>query len=263
VRSELVVPLRTGERVLGTLDVQSSKLNAFTADDLVIVQSLGDQIAIAIQNARLYDQSRELAALEERHRLARELHDSVAQSLFSLDLHAKAAGTHLRENPLEADRSIHRLREITHDTLREMRSVILDLRPPDIEEATLQSALRYQIERMRRAEGPEISLTVTGTAELPRRVKEGLLRIAQEAIHNAVRHAGASRVLVVLNMDDRCVSLCISDDGCGFEPTAVTLSGRAFGLAGISERTAALNGVVEIESSPGAGTRIRISVPME
>jgi nitrate/nitrite-specific signal transduction histidine kinase len=262
VRSELVVPLRTGERVLGTLDVQSSGVNAFTPDDLVVVQSLGDQIAVAIQNARLYDQSRELAALEERHRLARELHDSVAQSLFSLDLHAKAAGTYLRVDPLEAEKSIHRLRQITHDTLQEMRSVIHDLRPRDIDEADLQSEMRYKIERMRRADGPEISLTVTGTAELSRRIKQSLLRIAQEAIHNALRHAGASRIVVVLSMDDRYVSLGVSDDGCGFDPTAVTLSGRAFGLAGMSERTTALNGNLEIESSPGAGTRIRVSVPI-
>jgi len=261
VRSELVVPLRIGDHVLGTLDVQSSEVNAFTPDDLVVLQSLGDQIAVAIQNARLYDQSSELAALEERHRLARELHDSVTQSLFSLDLHAKAAATYLREDPLEAENRIRQLRQITHDTLQEMRSVVFALRLSALEGSDLQSALKQQVDHMRRADGPEIVLTVTGAAELSREVKESLLRIAREAIHNAVEHASAERILVALNMDDRYVSLCVSDDGCGFDPTAVTFGGRGFGLAGIRERATGLNGNLEIESSPGAGTRIRVSLP--
>jgi len=260
-RSELVIPLRVGDQVLGTLDAQSSEVNAFTPEDILVSQSLGDQIAIAIENARLYDRSRELAVLEERHRLARELHDSVTQSLFSLDLLAKAATTYLQRDPQQAETQLEQLRQVTHDTLREMRSLIFDLRPSSIGDVGLVPALRQQIERLRRPDGPELALHVTGECSLPVDVEQELFRIGQEALSNAARHAAAQHIDVVLTIEPERVTLCITDDGRGFDPARPPTRRRAFGLIGMRERAELLDGSLEIASQPDRGTQVKVCVP--
>ncbi len=260
-RSELAIPLRVGQQVVGTLDVQSSRLSAFTPEDVLVIQSLGDQIAIAIENARLYDRSRELATLKERHRLARELHDSVSQSLFSLELHAKAIATYLKRDPQQAETRIRQLRQITHDTLQEMRSVIFDLRPPSLEDGGLVAALRQQLDLLRRPDGPELALEVTGEGGLPIEMEHDLLRIAQEAVRNAIEHAEAQRVVVALTMEDGQVTLSVGDDGRGFDQASVPVDQRGLGLPGMRERSQALGGSLEILSQPGAGTQVRVCVP--
>jgi nitrate/nitrite-specific signal transduction histidine kinase len=260
-QSELVIPLRFANRVLGTLDVQSSLINAFAASDVLVLQSLGDQIAIAIENAYLYDRSRELATLEERHRLARELHDSVTQSLFSLDLHAKAVTTYLKRDPQQAEVHAAELRQITHDTLGEMRSLIFDLRPPSLKDNGLISALRQQIERLRRPDGPELVLQAAGDHRLPGVVEQELFRIAQEALSNAMKHAGAKRIVVELTIGSEQVALCVTDDGRGFDPESLPTHRRAFGLTGMRERAELLRGRFDILSRPGVGTKIEVCVP--
>jgi signal transduction histidine kinase len=226
--------LRVGDQVLGTLDVESAEVNAFTQEDVLVIQSLGDQIAIAIENARLYDRSRELAILEERHRLARELHDSVTQSLFSLDLHAKAIATYLKRDPQQAEAQIQQLRQITHDTLREMRSLIFDLRPTSLKDIGLVPALRQWIEHLRRPDGPELVLHATGERRIPAEVEQDLFRIAQEALSNAIKHAGARHIVVELTIESEQATLRVTDDGCGFDPVALFQTNRrAFGLIGM------------------------------
>jgi nitrate/nitrite-specific signal transduction histidine kinase len=262
VRSELVVPLRVGERVIGTLDVQSSQAGTFTGDDVLLMESLGDQIAIAIENARLYDQSRELATLEERNRLARELHDSISQSLFSLDLHAKAAGKYLRQDPDRAEAQLGQLRQLAREALEEMRTLIFDLRPPSLDEGGLTLALRQQVELLRRPDGPELVLHIEGNGRLPPDVQLGLLRVAQEALTNAMKHANAHRIEVSLSQDPARVTLCVEDDGCGFELSNVVDDIRCFGLRGMRERVAALGGRLEIISRPAEGTRVAACVPI-
>jgi nitrate/nitrite-specific signal transduction histidine kinase len=257
-RSELVIPLRVGQQVVGTLDVQSSRLSAFTPEDVLVIQSLGDQIAIAIENARLYDRSRELATLEERHRLARELHDSVSQSLFSLELHAKAIATYLKRDPEQAETRIGQLRQITHDTLQEMRSLIFDLHPPSLEDGGLVAALRQQLDLLRRPDGPQLALEVTGEGSLPIEMEHDLLRIAQEAVRNAIEHAEAQRIVVALTMEDGQVTLSVSDDGRGFDQASVPVDQRGFGLLGMRERSRALGVSLEILTEPGAGTQVRV-----
>jgi nitrate/nitrite-specific signal transduction histidine kinase len=261
VQSELVVPLHVGTQVIGTLNVEGSKAGAFGDEDVLVIQSLGDQIAIAIQNARLYDHSRELATLEERHRLARELHDSVTQSLFSLDLHAKAIGTYLKQNPGAAEEKVHQLRRITQDTLREMRSVIFDLRPSALQDSNLEAALRQEVERLSRADGPEITLEVTGSGVTSSAIEQALLRIAQEALHNAVEHAHAEHIAVSVEALDDRVRLLVSDDGWGFDPASARCSGRGFGLVGMRERAEELDGSLEIVSRRGEGCRVAVWLP--
>jgi signal transduction histidine kinase len=261
-RSELVIPLRVGERVIGTLDVQSDKRNAFAQDDMLVVQSLGDQIAIAIENAHLYDRSRELAILEERTRLARELHDSVAQSLFSIDLSAKAVATYLRQDRQKAEEELYELRRTAHGALREMRSLIYDLRPVSLEDLGLVSALRREVKRLRRTCSPELVLQEIGSCSLPVNVEQDLFRIGQEALRNAVKHAHARQIVVAVIMGPESVELCVKDDGRGFDPGALMAdSGRSFGLIGLRERAKRIKGNLEIVSQPGAGTQVRVRVP--
>lgn len=261
VRSELVVPLRVGSRVIGTLNVEGSEMNAFSEEDVLVIQSLGDQIAIAIQNARLYDRSRELATLEERHRLARELHDSVTQSLFSLDLHAKAVGTYLKQDSKAAEEKVKQLRRITHDTLQEMRSVIFDLRPSALQDSDLEAAIRREVEHLRRAGGSKITLEVAGSGVVSTEVEQALLRIVQEALHNAVEHAHAEHIAVSIEMHEDHVTLLVSDDGRGFDPASARSSRRGFGLVGMRERTEELDGSLEIESRAGEGCQVRVALP--
>jgi signal transduction histidine kinase len=254
--------MRVAERVIGTLDVHSTDVNAFTPEDGLVIQSLADQIAIAIENARLYDSSRELAVLEERHRLARELHDSVTQSLFSLDLVAKTITTYLKRDPEQAEARIQRMRQITHDTLQEMRSVIFDLRPPNLEQDGLIVALRQHVNRMRWPSGPDIDLETTGERRLPLSVEKELFRIAQEAINNALKHSGAQHVNVVLTLNGGQAILQVSDDGRGFDVSAPPADRQAFGLIGMRERAQALNGRFQIASAPDRGTRIEVRLPL-
>ncbi len=260
-QSELVVPLRRGERVIGTLDVQSSNPNAFTKEDVLVIQSLGDQIAIAIENARLYDQSRALAVLEERQRLARELHDSVTQSLFSLDLHAKAVSAYLKKDAEQAEAQVREMRRITHDALSEMRSLIYDLRPSALEEYGLVAALRELIGRVRRPGCPEILLDARNERRLSREVEQGLFRIGQEALSNAIKHANARQIQIALDMAECGVRLEVSDDGRGLDPLRLPADCQAFGLTGMRERAALLKATFEISSRPDGGTRILVQMP--
>jgi len=260
-KSELIIPLRVGQQVVGTLDVQSKETNAFSQEDMLVIQSLGDQVAIAIENARLYERSQELAVLEERNRLARELHDSATQSLFSLDLHARAIATYMKRDPQRAEDQIQQLRQITHEALEEMRSLIFDLRPSLLEDMGLVAALRKQIERLRRPDGPQLVLQVKGERRLPAEVEQGLFRIAQEALSNAIKHSGARRVVVTQTAESRRVTLCVTDDGRGFDPASGPADRRAYGLIGMRERTELLNGNLELCSKPGGGTQVIVSVP--
>lgn len=259
-RSEVVVPMRMGGRVIGTVDVNSNARGSFTSEDVLVLQSLADQIAVAIENARLYEQSRELAVLEERHRLARELHDAVTQSLFSIDLHAKAIATYALHRPEQTEKHIQHLRQITHATLQEMRALILDLRPVSLEKDGLAQTLRQHINVLQRANNLSIELTVAAERRLPLHLEKQLYRIAQEALSNAIRHAQAHRIEVHLSTGPEQIELSIKDDGCGFEPDAVT-NERAFGLSGMRERVAAIHGRLDLLAQPGQGCEVRVRAP--
>ncbi|MBN1314868.1 MAG: GAF domain-containing sensor histidine kinase [Anaerolineales bacterium] len=262
VESELIVPLIVGKRVIGTMAVAGDKPGAFGQDDVTVIQSLGDQVAIAIENARLYEESREMAVMEERHRMARELHDSVTQALFSIDLHARAIATNLRRDQNKAEDQISHLRLVTHDTLQEMRSLIYDLRPSHLEEYGLVGALREEIDRFKNPGGPTFKLDVRDDRRLPAEVERGLFRIIQEAIRNAIKHAGANLIVVELLFDPQSVAICISDDGRGFDPAALPNNRRAFGLIGMQERAELLKCVFSIDSKPGNGSRVRVYLPL-
>ncbi len=257
-RSELVLPLRLGDRVIGTLDVHSAQSNAFHEEDVLVLQSLGDQLAIAIENARLYDQTRELAILEERTRLARELHDSVTQSLYSLSLLAegwrrlaKAGGE------VHVEDYLRRFGEITQQALKEMRLLVYEMRPPVLEQEGLIAALRQRLDAVEKRAGIEARLVVTNLVELPAPVEEGLYWIAQEALNNALKHASASTVTVRVYTQGSEAIFEITDDGQGFEPVAASTNG-GMGLSNMKARAEEVGASLEIESSIGQGTTVRV-----
>jgi len=261
-RSELVIPLKLGDQIIGTLDVNHNELNAFSEEDKLVIQSLGDQIVVAIENAHLYDQRRELAVLEERTRLARELHDSVTQSLYSLVLLTEGWRRMLNTaSEAQVSDYLSRIGEISQQSLKEMRLLIHELRPPTLEQEGLVGALRKRLDAVEKRVGIEARVLMDELIELPASVEEGLYRITQEALNNALRHAAASKETVHFCVQDDQVIVQIIDDGCGFDPENLELTG-GMGLAGMSERARQMGGSLSIESRPGAGTTITAIIPI-
>jgi GAF domain-containing protein/ligand-binding sensor domain-containing protein len=259
--SELAVPIKLKERVIGVLDAQSDQPDAFDESDLTVLQSLADQAAIAIENARLYEQAQRLAVVEERQRLARELHDSVTQALYGATLYAEAATRQLATGQVElVSEHLRELRDTAQEALREMRLLIFELRPSILESEGLVNALRARLEAVEERAGLAVEFHVEGETILPTAIEEGLYRIAQEALNNALKHACARRVGVSLEWRESAVVLEIVDDGCGFDPSTA-VEGGGLGLDGIIERAAQMEGELVLDSEPGAGTRVRVKVP--
>lgn len=254
--SQLVIPLRMGDRVLGTLDVQSTRLDGFGQEDMRLVQSLGDQIAIAVENARLYAQSREFAALEERSYLARELHDSVTQLLFSITLTAEAARMLLHQDEAQVHARLDRLQALAHQATNEMRALIHQTRPRREGDGSLPSRLRDLAAELEERDGLRVALHVEGVRRLPARHELALFRIVQEALNNVTKHAGTDAATVTLRFrDDRCL-LEVEDRGLGFDPDQLVEGLPTLGLTSMRERIELLGGTLKVESAPGKGTRI-------
>jgi signal transduction histidine kinase len=261
--SELTVPVKVKGKVIGVLDAQSVHLNAFDDSDLIVMQSLADQTAVAIENAHLYKQAQQLAVVEERNRLARELHDSVTQALYGITLHAEAAYRQLDvANTEMANEQLVELRSTAQEALREMRLLIFELRPSVVEMQGLVPALRARLEAVEERAGMRVEMNMDENLDLSDRVQDGLYRIAQEALNNALKHAKANQITLNLSGTLSKVTLEISDDGLGFKPDEA-VEGGGLGLDGIIERAEILKGDLEIDSWPGRGTKIRIEVPNE
>lgn len=258
-RSELVTPLRIGDQVIGTLDVQSSQVNAFLPEDLLVLQSLSDQVAIALENARLYERNRELAILEERNRLARELHDSVIQLLYSQSLLTEGWRQLAQTGEIQIDHYLNRHSEITQQALKEMRLLVHELRPPVLESEGLLGALRLRLDAVENRAGIKAHLIVNDLIELPRQIEEGLYRIALEALNNALKHAEAKTVTVNVGTLDNQVVLEVSDDGKGFVLEEAIHSG-GMGLSSMTERATKMGGSLNIETHLGVGTIIKTRV---
>jgi signal transduction histidine kinase len=261
MRSFLGVPIVARQRVIGAFYL-TEKIGApdFSDADQELIELLAAHAAIAITNARLHEESRELSVLSERNRLALELHDAVSQKLFSLVFTAESAATLLDRDAAEAREQVTRIRTIAQAALDELRSLIFELRPPDLERDGLCGALRKHVDVVRQLQQREIELEVDDAAAGdPARDRE-ILRIAQEALHNALRHAGASKVAVRLRRDDGVVRLEVADDGAGFDPGAPGLRGTHLGLTSMEERARRVGGRLEILSAPGAGTTVRLEV---
>jgi signal transduction histidine kinase len=267
MRSFLGVPIVSADGVIGAFYLTEKRGAAtFDAEDEALIELLASHAAIAITNARLYERSRELSILSERNRLALELHDVVSQKLFSLMLTAEAASAQIDSDPAAARVQIDRLRMLAREALDELRSLILGLRPPELERDGLEGALRKELEMLGRVHGVEIELEVdrrrarsNGDGAAVER-EFAILRIAHEALHNALRHARAEHVRVRLSERRERLTVEVSDDGIGFDPDRAEVRSRHLGLTSMEERAREVGGRLEIRSSPGAGTTVSLQV---
>jgi len=253
MRSFLGVPIVAPEGVIGAFYLTEKEgADQFSAHDRELIELLAAHAAIAITNARLYERSRELSVVSERNRLALELHDAVSQKLFSLVLSAESASTLLDRDPAAARAQLDRLAQLARESLDELRSLLFELRPPDLERDGLAGALRKHVELLRRLHGVDIELDLEDRPAA--RLDGEILRVAQEALQNALRHSGAHHVAVRLHDG----VLEVSDDGAGFDPTDPALRSRRLGLTSMEERARRLGGRLDIESAPGTGTTVRL-----
>jgi signal transduction histidine kinase/ligand-binding sensor protein len=260
--SLLVVPLKVDAKVIGILNILN-KPGELTQEDMRVIDLFADQAAIIIEHIRLQYQAEQLAVLEERQRLARELHDSVTQALYSLTLYADAARMAFSAQKWEAlERNLQEVRNMSREAMYDMRLLVFELRPFMLETEGLASALRARLAAVEGRSGLKTEVLVEKERRLPIKIEEELYRIAQEALNNVVKHAGATQDQIRLKCDENNLSMQMSDDGKGFEPEAVSKSG-GFGLQGIHERVQQLGGTLKIESAPLRGTRLSVRIPLE
>ena len=218
------------------------------------------EIGSAIARVRLLQAQRDQARIDERNRLARDLHDSISQSLFSLNLLAQGARNLVYERPDEAARALIEIQALAQESLEAMRSLIWQLRPEGLEQGLVTALTQYGARI-----GLDVEVDVTGGATLPRAVEEALWRIGQEALNNVKRHAGVQRVRIEFTADQEAVTLIVRDNGAGFRwrPSGADgFGGGSFGLIGMRERAQSLGGDVTVRSRPGAGTEVRAVIPL-
>lgn len=272
----LGMPIADGEQVLGALFLANKRCSppreqsppasrertcAFTEDDEELLRLLAQHAAIALTNARLYERSRELTIAEERTRIAHELHDAVAQKLFSLRLTAQAATALVDRDPARAKAELHEVARLSGEAADELRAAVVELRPAALDEDGLVATLRTQAQVLDRAHSAEVDFVCEGVRALPAAQEEALLRVAQEALHNALRHADAGRVRVSLVRRGPSAVLTVTDDGRGFDPGAVRSAGRHLGLVSMRDRASGVGGTLTVRSEPGKGTAVALEVP--
>jgi nitrate/nitrite-specific signal transduction histidine kinase len=264
-RRGLLVPLTTKTGVIGVLEVVAAAHSTpLDTEDERTLLALADQLATAVERSRLQERALSLAVVEERNRLARDLHDSVTQSLFSMNLTIEAARMLLDRDTAAAAQQLTQLRDRTQQTLAEMRDLIHSLRPSELSEQGLVVALRRWGERIRHEHLLPVEVQVEGLLplNLSEQQERELFRIAQEALNNVIKHAAASRAIVRLRNDARALSLLIEDDGHGFDPDG-PLRSDAFGTRGMRERAALLGGAVVFDSQTEGGTRVVVTIEHE
>jgi two-component system NarL family sensor kinase len=264
LRYHASIPLYAGEKKLGVMNVASPAWRGLSPEDLKLLYTVGDLLSIAVERARLFDKSARMGATEERNRLARELHDTLAQGLTAATLQIEAADAILETgpHPANAREYLHRALSITQENLEDARRSVLDLRAAPLEGRTLSEALAILVER-RGAESnvPTSYESVNGSHPMPPNVEAALYRVCEEALNNIVRHAEARSVNVRLVVTADLARLILQDDGRGFDPTSV--SSDRHGLAGMRERMTLLGGTLEVDSDGVLGTRITAVTPLE
>mgnify|MGYP002623680671 CR=1 FL=1 len=249
----LGVPMRAKGKMMGVLSIFRDTQRPFNVEDVALLASIGDQVGVVVENARLRQKAEEAAVMEERGRLARDLHDSVTQSIYSVTLFAEAASRLLAEGEVDSVRGhLAQLRETAQQALKELRLLVYELRPSLLKQEGLVGALRQRLNTVEERAKIRARLVCDGPLELDKPVEVGLYHIAQEALNNALKHASAGSVTVRLCAAPGEVTLEVSDDGVGFDPGA--LAGGGMGLLSMRERAEKLGGTLSLTAAPGKGT---------
>ena len=276
-RSELSVPLVIKQEIVGTMNLYYTHSRVFEQEDIDLAVSFCDQTALAIENARLREQAQEEAVTTERNRIARELHDSVTQTIFSANLIAEVLPTIWTLNSDEAKRGLDDLHKLTRGALAEMRTLLLELRPIGLAEARLEELIKQLTQGVSGRIRADIQVHMEGEAVLPTDVKLAFYRIAQEALNNISKHSGADKVEIELisipasstkkrkkggliqRQFSQSVFMLIRDNGSGFDPKSVP--GEHLGLGIMQERASNTQFTLAIQSEPGQGTEISLRWP--
>ncbi len=290
--SSLRVPISVCGQPFGVIGADSTVAHRFSSDDVRFLQSVahvlgitlqrqrelvalqsteyclpriidcGPELLVAVQACADHSTAHDQAILEERQRLARDLHDSVTQSLYGITLYAEAASRTLALGDLNTVAGqLHELQDTAQEALQEMRLLIFELRPPVLEQEGLVAALRGRLEAVEGRSRLDTELNVSGEIRVSPLVEQALYRIAQETLNNVLKHACARHITLTLQQEQRAIRLEIADDGVGFDPAAAQGRG-GMGLRGINERVQQLHGTLFILSTPQTGTRVIVEVPL-
>lgn len=255
----LGVPITHRGAVVGNLFVSGHRVGAFTRTDARRLETLAAYAGVAIANADLYSRSQQLAVVEERNRVARELHDAATQTLFSLVLAARAAA--LTTTDAGAKATLRDFERRTASALQELRGLVHALRPKSLERDGLAATLTDHADALRTS-GLRVVVSAAAGLHLPLETEHALLRIAQEAMHNAMRHAPGAAVRVTLRAGARTVTMRISDDGPGFDSALLPRTRRGLGLATMRERAHEIGAALDIRGRTGGGTTVTVTVPL-
>jgi len=268
-KSELAVPVKMGNNVIGVLDIESTDVDAFGEADLYTAQTLADQLAVAIDNARLYDETRQMAVMEERNRMAREIHDTLAQGFSGIILQLEAAEQALGSDLPALQRHLNQARNLARKSLAEARRSVWNLRPQALEQRPLADAIKEEVDRFSQSTGVNVKFNILGDRrDLPPELEAGILRIFQESMANVRKHAKATEVEVNLTFNEAAAELAVRDNGVGFKPKVSGDVDRGkkkrdtFGLISMRERARGLGGTFEVQSQSGKGTLVKIVIPI-
>jgi two-component system nitrate/nitrite sensor histidine kinase NarX len=258
----LAVPLVIKDEPVGALTLYYTSPHAFQKDEVDLAVAFCDQSALAIENTRLREKAKEEAITAERSRLARDLHDSVTQMLFSANLIAEVLPSIWSRDPAEGQQALQELHQLTRGALAEMRSMLLELRPDQLNNTRLEDLVRQLTEAIAGRMHIPVKASISGPIELPPDTRLALYRITQEALTNIGRHSGATQIEVVMKPlylaegTPQGIEITIQDNGCGFDPQQVPAD--HLGLAIMRERAASIGAVIEILSQPQQGTEVKV-----
>lgn len=265
LRYHASIPLYAQEKRLGVLNVASSEANwwELSSENLRLLHTVGDLLSMAIERAYLFERSTQLGVMEERNRLAREIHDTLAQSLTGITLRLETADAML-ENQAEQEKirqTVQQALKLTQSSLEEARRSVMDLRAAPLAGRDLAQALTELTQEFSANHAVKVDFTVDGVSRsLPVRVEMGLYRIVQQGLANIEQHAAANQIHIDLTIAPGQVSLVVQDDGRGFDPTQIPQG--HFGLIGLNERVKLLGGSLNLQTAPGEGVRVEIVIPL-
>lgn len=262
LRYHASIPLYHHDRKVGVLNVARPDWQELSDDDLRLLSTVGDLLSIALERAQLFGKSVQLGAVEERNRLAREIHDTLAQGLAAITLQLETADALIDADPQRAGHALRQALKLARANLDDARRSVMDLRAAPLEGRTLVEAVRTLTAEFAQRTGIRVQLDdIGGQRPLPIRIETGVYRIVQEALANVERHAQAQHVILSLTLTPAELTLDIDDDGRGFDPDA--LPDDRFGLVGMNERARLMGGTLSLSSEAGEGTTLSVCIPLE